>query len=187
MSHLLVKFVLILAILFNITYADDPCYAPPNFYGGACQSSKSFISSCYNYIRYSVDVVGDTNVFCQALGTGQYQGGSPCTFGWYDIGIVNTGSYILGWSSTAGTPAIRCKGTPLGSALTWSWSSGTGNLYCPLYCSGSTCNAEANGAPELRGKGALETDTLDDNDFLNRACINQNENSADHTIPVQEV
>jgi len=140
-SSTYMKFIWILIVLLccNFGKADYSCYAPPLLYGPACNSSERLISGCCTQIIYSVEVIGDVNVFCEALGTGIPTIGSNCTFGWYDIGIVNDVSVSLGWSSSAGTPGIKCYGSPLGSALTWSWTTKASNILCPLYCKGNPC------------------------------------------------
>lgn len=121
---------------------DDACLAPPGVYGKPCISSRGLVSGCCSLVEYSVDVKADTNVMCQALGTGEAWSGSNCTFGWYGIGIVNSGNpYPLGWSASAGTPAISCmSGGPGMAALTWTWTSRASNLYCPMYCTQGPCH-----------------------------------------------
>eukprot|EP01083_Nonionella_stella_P128967 390948_1 len=108
-------------LIFGQSIADDACYAPPSTYGPPCISSVGLIGVCCSYVEYSVNVIGSVNVFCQGLGTGPFLVGVNCTFGWYDLGIVNSGPARLGWSSSAGTPAIKCYGSPTGSSLTWKW------------------------------------------------------------------
>jgi hypothetical protein len=96
-----------------------PCYAPPLFYGLKCKSPRSLIGVKDTTIVYHVNQIGDTAIHCKALGMG-YVTKEGCKWGWYDIGI-NPESATLRWGSSAGTPAIRCKGVPLGTAIKWSW------------------------------------------------------------------
>ena len=131
--------VIVITLFCGSVRATDSCYAPPDFYGGKCSSQQGLISGCCTQITYSIDVLGDTFVYCEALGTGNPYEGEECTFGWYP-GPTSAGPATLGWSSSAGTPALRCKGVPFGSSLYWDWSSHGSDLYCPLYCPGATCS-----------------------------------------------
>jgi len=125
--------------LLSLISCVDECYANSFLYGPTCPSSISLIGSSKSYIQYSVEVKGSlTVVFCQGKGTGQYKSGNKCNFGWYDIGCLNKATVVLGWSSTIDTPAIRCYGLPFGSELKWSWTSGDGNINCPMYMNGNT-------------------------------------------------
>ena len=105
----------------DIKILADACYAPPMAYGGACYSSQSIIGSNETFVSYSARITsGNTSVQCQALGCGYNQNDS-CRFGWYDIGNMNRGSIRLYWGNNAGSPAIKCKGIPLGTTMEWSW------------------------------------------------------------------
>ena len=94
------------------------CYAPPLFYGPEC-TGKGIGGYEGKFVTYSVDVIGDTMVICEALGCG-YKQNDSCEFGWYSIGQVNNGSFRLYWGNNLASAAIRCKGNPTGSSLTWS-------------------------------------------------------------------
>lgn len=101
--------------------ADDACYAPPNFDGPACNSSRGYIGVWYiDSIQYTIDVQGDTAVFCYGLGIGNCPA-QTCEWKYWNLGLVNSGTNILTWGRNAGTPSIYCKGVPTGTTLRWDW------------------------------------------------------------------
>jgi hypothetical protein len=112
--------VFALSVFSLIVLADDACYAPPLSFGGKCISSDGLVGSDTTTITYNIDPASDaTQVLCQGLGAGPE--GGQCSFGWYDIG---SGGISMMWGANDGTPAIQCKGVPLGTTLDWSWDSG---------------------------------------------------------------
>lgn len=116
-----------LFIVANVTpvaNAADACYAPPIINGPACRSSRGFVGgSRSDTIRYSIDVKGDTAVFCYGLAISTCPAQS-CSWTYWNLGLVNNGVSPLIWGANAGVPAIYCRGVPFGSALSWSWSVG---------------------------------------------------------------
>lgn len=105
----------------KVEVSEDGCYAPPTVYGGKCDSMESLLGDDTTTITYQIDPTSDaTQVICQGLGAGQE--GGDCSWGWYDIG---SGGIEMMWGANAASPSIQCYGMPLGTTLTWSWSSGT--------------------------------------------------------------
>lgn len=139
-------FDLILILCFTtVIIADYPCWAPPSVWGGECKSSRAIMGSCCDEIVYSVEVLGDTNVECQAIGNAYYGAGNPCVFGWHNIGIVNKGSFPLIWSANAAYPGIKCRGHPLGSSLKWNYVVKKGDFKCgSCVCEGNYTKSSLN-------------------------------------------
>lgn len=113
---------------------DNACYAPPGVWGAPCSSNIGFNSPYGNaWIYYHIEASENTAVFCKVSGAACPSGG-PCCFDWHprtDAGNpVWNGPIPMIWGATIGTPQIICMGSPLGSAIRWSWTSGIGNLGC---------------------------------------------------------
>jgi hypothetical protein len=104
---------------------DTGCWAPPEVYGGACFSDTGlFASDLRTYVCYTAEPEGDTTLYCQGLGYGSTA--SQCEWGYHDLYADNC---VL-WGNSAGTPAVKCYGSPLGSAFKWSYTYGIGTKQC---------------------------------------------------------
>jgi hypothetical protein len=102
------------------------CYAPPSIYGPKCKASDWLNGVDGVYVKYTVDILGDVNVECEAVGSGyRKEDGKP--WGWYNMGVFTDGDAgTLYWGANMAYPEIRCKGLPLGSGIRWSWSTTDG-------------------------------------------------------------
>lgn len=125
----------------TVSNGDNACYAPPGTWGPACASGTGLSSPYANqWIYYHIEAMGDTAVFCRVSGAACPSGG-PCCWAWHPR--TGAGSPIWNgpigviWGANAGTPAITCMGSPLGSSIRWSWSAGIGPLGC---FNGYNCN-----------------------------------------------
>ena len=125
MQQLLIVFLVFGVTLLpnHVDAARNSCYAPPSFYGSTCRSSTSIFGSPGYRIRYSIEQVNNvgTLICCQVLACGPAYTSSCSGFRMYDIGC-STGSIsaTMPWGNNLATPAIKCKGSPFGTAIQWS-------------------------------------------------------------------
>lgn len=118
---------------------DDGCYAPPSVYGGGCASSTGLTGMPNTYICYHAEPVGDTGLTCQGLGIACDGDNMVCCWTWHELGSLSSGDWCIIWGANAAVPQIRCAGTPLGTAFTWSWYSTSGSRQCNGVCPGCNC------------------------------------------------
>lgn len=107
----------------QVDAARNGCYAPPFVYGYTCRSSTSIFGSPGYRITYSIRQVNNagTLICCQALACGPAYGSSCSGFGMYNLGCSSGSiSATMPWGNNLATPAIKCKGTPFGTAIEWS-------------------------------------------------------------------
>lgn len=116
-----------------IVRADYSAYAPPMMYGPVSAAAQGVVGDCWSRVIYDIEVLGDTSVSCQVMGTGYSYNGAPCTFGFYDGGLAN-GPIEITWSSVAANPSIQCMGMGLGAHVRWNYRLSSGKSYCPIYC-----------------------------------------------------
>lgn len=76
------------------------CYAPPEIYGGWCSSGHGIAGQ--DIVTISVTPVGKTSIYCEVNCCGN---------------IAEFLDQVTCQWNCEGTPSIRCKGVPLGSAV----------------------------------------------------------------------
>ena len=107
-----------------------PCVAAIGTWGPVCTSPVPLRGVKGTYANYHVTVYSATTVECQAVGMSNYVTTTQCKWDWHNLGVVNNNYVSLIWDTQNSYPAIRCKGSPFGSQLDWTWSAGTASLSC---------------------------------------------------------
>ncbi|CAG8433626.1 1198_t:CDS:1 [Ambispora gerdemannii] len=96
-------------------FCTGACWAAPITNGPICEANSAIIGSPGHTVAYTIDVGGNakTLVCCDGRGYNDQQEEQ-----WYGIDCAyDTLRNFVPWGSVAAIPAIRCYGTPFGSAL----------------------------------------------------------------------
>ncbi len=124
-----VKSIVLVFALLNLSAA-TPCDAPLNAWGSVCTSAIPLAGQAGTYINYMISVAGASNVYCRAVGMGNYDARPVCFWGWHDLGLVNPKYVTLIWDTNNSYPSIQCYATPTAAKVDWSFSTGQSTNSC---------------------------------------------------------
>lgn len=131
----------------QVVRAQYSCLAAPAVYSPWCNATQGLFGNPTTTVKYTIEALQDTSIFCKGLGIGSYPSSCLHNFGAVDLGIFNdqVSEVEVYWGNNAGNPGISCmSASPIPTAIKWSYAVDSkpypGVLQSQVFKNGPSCS-----------------------------------------------